>query len=1563
MLVVAMGVVMLASVGWCSGAVATAAASAGGGKGSPAHFRTLPPPKVLYLADSPDRQQLAEMLAAKMPAEMTFAPLEYRDTEDHHLCDKPLEESKPDTAYVRQQGAKYVADLLADLKRFDVVIAQIQPRPGKAGAAVRSEGAQERLAEYVRAGGKLIFINPSWETAFGGTALAEVLPVKAGKGKAWTPTCLGATDHPLVRGLPLATLGTHWYGPVYEPADETCLPLTKNPAGKLARFWYRKLPGEAGGQTVHLFQAYGQRYEWSGTSYDQYDPQRPDDSAAWDALFQRLIYGLAYGEKAFPVLTEIQLPADLTACRFGDKLAVGVSVENRTTADRKVAVCLAVSTRRGPRTASARAETALKAGQQTTVPLEVLVDLPCTDKFVRVRAWVEDAAGAGTGTAPTPAPAPAVLSESVAWLPYTHQLPVVVRTDRPAYRPGEPIEATLAWAASGQLGDYVAVIYLVDRTGRALAAAEGLGNGDRHPPRREPVPISKAGTWSARLTMPDGGPEALSSYWIAAVVRRAGPGAAAVAGTAWAQVQLDQPWDMRRQFHWSVWSSGGDGQYMAMFRDAGFNAFGCSGNCALADRFGMRQYVEGCGVNTFGVKIDKPTWADVRKGMEAEFDKLNKTAPDSRSKAIVSLGEESGFGGGWGARYYWPDPNCAPPVAQKAFGEYLAEAYKGDIAALNAEWGTEKGDRHQGGGQLAALEPVPAGQAYKAFADVLLEKDRVRSPGQVFVAAEAWEAMSRKKEQAPIQPAELVKVDPARKYLANSAPYYETYRFFDWYYQKYCDVATELYHARRNAVPRTIMSAPAGLYPKVDVYGFNGLGPFYPKETGLAANAVARRDYGDVPGVSCCNWAYFDLRSLWESTVLSCILVGNCHVGFWVDVPLTINPDLTHTRATFWTKLLTARCRPIEPVLLHKRVAYTEGLGMFVGDQPMPHGLAGKHFASGIHCNAPLYSAMEESGYLPRVVGAAGKGGAGAGAAADDLDGIRVLVASHAQVVSAEQGARIARFVREGGVLISTPWLASCSPHGNMLSVYPAEETHLADVLGFKLLNTSQALRKQDVTVDLGGKLPGLPTPLTLTSKGSDGVRDLSGDVEVLAKYADGTPLLLRRTVGRGKVIHLNMLYDWDGWWNSFHEPARESFRKLVAALIATEGKLPAEYSVAFESARSVDDAKGWWGVQMKSIPQAGESVPWWASQLYADPGGQVRYLAVFAEHRAPEITAAVRWARPGVRAFDLFTGAEVPVAGGAAKLTLRPGQAAFWAMVSQVPTKLTVSAPPQVAAGQPVPVTIRLPELAGSKAVHGLVVEVTDPSGAASSFHTLRNVNVAGGAAELAIPTAVNDTPGTYRIVATESITRLRAEASFVLQAPAAAGPASADRELLNPFPPRASDDRWPVGAMTDAQFLDALRALRAVYQGTHQGLEAKYMLSYYLNVPFRPGNRHALVRRLQRTPWAPHAVALADALRAGETFYLVGEDVNVDPASGTRIDPLAVADIPACLKQLAELPGATRRRVTAEGMDFDVIRLGRGAIVTAVAGVDQAVYLSADFAAWHARLKKAMAAVATEK
>jgi hypothetical protein len=158
----------------------------------------------------------------------------------------------------------------------------------------------------------------------------------------------------------------------------------------------------------------------------------------------------------------------------------------------------------------------------------------------------------------------------------------------------------------------------------------------------------------------------------------------------------------------------------------------------------------------------------------------------------------------------------------------------------------------------------------------------------------------------------------------------------------------------------------------------------------------------------------------------------------------------------------------------------------------------------------------------------------------------------------------------------------------------------------------------------------------------------------------------------------------------------------------------------------------------------------------------------------------------------------------------------------------------------------------------------------------------------------------------------------------------------------------------MSSQQFVTELRRLRAIYEGTYKGLEAKYMLSYYLNVPFRPNNRHAVTRRLQRTPWAPHLHALAEAIRAGERFYLLGEDLNADPLTGMTIDPLAPGDPGAFVDRLARMPGAKTRTLATDGMNFRIVGLGKGALVTGDASVDRAAYHSSDFVAWHERLKR---------
>jgi len=275
------------------------------------------------------------------------------------------------------------------------------------------------------------------------------------------------------------------------------------------------------------------------------------------------------------------------------------------------------------------------------------------------------------------------------------------------------------------------------------------------------------------------------------------------------------------------------------------------------------------------------------------------------------------------------------------------------------------------------------------------------------------------------------------------------------------------------------------------------------------------------------------------------------------------------------------------------------------------------------------------------------------------------------------------------------------------------------------------------------------------------------------------------------------------------------------------------------------------------------------------------------------------------------------------------------------------------VTGGQPIPVTLRLPGMEKSEAVFGAVVDVFDPTGRRSSAHSLSNVNVAHGVAQVSIPTAENDPPGVYRLVATECITRRQVERRVQLTASST----TPEPSRLNPFPDRAADT-WPVGSLSSEQFLEELRRLRRIYEGEFVGLEAKYRLSYYLNVPFRPHNRHAILRRLQRVDWTPHRPAVAQALRAGERFYLLGEDLNVDPFTKEPIDPFAVAKPVEFLAALAKQPGARRRTIKAEGLNFEVIEIGQGVFITSDASVDRVAYHSSDFIAWQKRLKQALAA-----
>jgi hypothetical protein len=1430
------------------------------------HYRTLRPPRVLMLVENSTGMRTGLAWEQDSGARVTTVQLGRVNEDVYHLCDKPLESVKADYDYIDQRIQTYLDDRIAHLNDYDLVIAEF----GTHGDPHRTE-VMEKLAAWVRAGGKLISVG----TDFAGTPLQDLMPIRVDPklGNAWAEERGRATDAPLVRGVPLDTLGNHAWEPVYAPYDQTAVLLTEHP--RYPQDWYRELPG--GGKVVFLLEDHGSQWLWNG-QYATSSPQRPDDNAAWRQFARRLVYGLVYGDKAFPVLARIT-PAAGASGQYGVLLALPVDVENRSGEPRTVDIRMQLLMRRGGEHTDAVQPVTLAAGERRTLNFNFTPELPANDPYLLAHAVVVSDDGREQ------------LSEASSWLPFTATVPVTLATDHPGYRTGAPIQATVAWK-SGAPGKYTLDCALADYQGRVL--------------QRKQVPVTvgaAAGSSTVGFTMPGAGPQVCFAYYITALLRSGKQ----VAGSARAQVQLDDPWSMRRQLQFSVWGYGGRPDFMTLMQDAGMNTLGYPGSTTLAERYNMHQYVEGTGINTFGVTIDYDNWNDVRKAMEAQMDAAAKAGPDSRSKSLVSLGEESGFKNGWGERYYWDTPQ-APPLVQKVFDEYLNERYNGDIARLNKEWGAN----------------------YASFSDVPLLKSNVQGPSTVFVGAQAWAALADKDKQGKF-PVEFDKVDSSQPYLARTAPFVESVNFFDWYYQKYCDLAMATYRTHDNPVPLSVMSAPGGFYPKVDVHDFNGAGPFYPKEWAAVNNEIARRDIGDVPGFSGAMWEYFDLKPLWDAVIYGNLLQGDTHLDYWVDFPLTFNPDITHDRSTLWTKELRHKIRPIEPILLHKRVACTPGLGMFVGSQPLGNGLVNQ-FNSSLSPNAPAYSALEESGYLPRVV------------KTSDLKDMRVLVTSYAQSISPTEGKQITDFVHNGGTLIATPWLGSCTSHGNALTVYPSAETGLDKLLGFHLLQTSQSAHEEDFQAALpfGDK----PATITLNSHSHDGVQDIAPDVKVLARYKDGTPALLTRSVGKGRVVYLNFIYDWHGWWNSFAEPSREAYRKLFENIVQASG-IKRDYYLAFDSMQHTTEDDGWWGTVDNNKPAPGESIPWWYSMSYADSTGRIKYLAVMTDERSPIITANV-WIPNHARIYDLFTGKAIDNSGShPPKLTLHPGQAAFWAILPAEPAPLTAKVTPTVKAGSPITLTLRT----NDSADRGAMIDVFDAKGTRHPEYSVANAQLSKGAATIAIPTALNDQPGSYRAVVTDSINRRQTAVAFRI----IGTDGTLLREVYQPFPPALPNDTM-APAMSDDEFLSKLRSLRDVYLGSYSGLDNKYQLSYYLFVLFEPENRHGLMRQLQRTDWAPHLKAVADALRHGEHFVLDAEDLNIDPASGLKIDPFAVNDPPAFLDQLAAQPGAHRHTAKINGLTFDIIELGSGSVVVCRDSVDRAAYRSVEFAAWQTGLKTAL-------
>ncbi|MFN4227353.1 MAG: beta-galactosidase trimerization domain-containing protein [Candidatus Ratteibacteria bacterium] len=1439
------------------------------------YYKNFKPPKVLFIAESNHLASFAYYIERITGCDLTYTQIFYNDQDYHHLCDKPLEETKNDIEYVNNKGEKFLLNLLENIDDFDIIFASFSPDSKDEKVKEKLFNIEKKLSKVVKNGKSLVFINPRWEITFENTPLYEIMPVKFdGKRKSWT-FCPGkASNHPLTIGLPFEITGTYWYGPVYIPIDEKSIPLTIRE--NYPNFWYREVDK---GKVVFLYAFPADRVDWIGTDYKAYAGDRPDESEVWISFFNRLVWYLKYGEKAFPVFLNLNIDENMKI-KYGQKIELPVKVINISEKEENIELIVQISTRYTDKNITEKKKIILKSNEEKTEIFNFSVDLPKIDKYLYIKSLALNEKGE-------------IINESYKWIFYESEVLVNLKTDKDGYRVGEDIKVNLEISELKNDKNYEIFVYLIDREGRILEKKNENIKAE-----------SENKVLNFNFKMPQESPDYLSSYWLKSLILSENR---ICASSDFVQVQNDEIWDMRKQFQFSLWTSGGSYPKMKLLFDSGFNSLGYPGNSYICDRYGLRQYVESTGINTFGVEIKYPDWDGVRKEMEKVIENLNKKGSDSRSKCLVSLQEEGGFGGGWGTRYYWKEDK-APEIPQKVFNEYLREIYKNDIKKLNEEWNAN----------------------YNSFEEIPLEKNKSVYPSSIFVTSQAWEALSQEQKKIKI-PVDFKEPDINKKYLAYTSPYYQTYRFFDWYYQKYCDLATEIYKKNRNPVPLTICSAPGGFYPKVDVYNFAGLGPFYPKETGLVENAIARRDYGDIPGFSGAMWAYFDLFTLWNCTVISSIIAGNTHIDYWVDTPLTFNPDLTHTRASFWTKELRKKIKHIEPILLHKRFSYTKGLGIFIPEQPLPKGIFGRHFGSSISCNGPVYSALEESGYMPKIV------------KPEEFKDLSILILSYSQVINKEEGEKIKDFVKNGGILISTPWSGAVSPYGNFYTVYPSEESGLVELLGFKLLNTSQELKIEEFVIE-SNNYPEIKG-LSLKSKGRDKILELNEDVKIIAKYKDGTPAILERKYGKGKVIYLNFIYDWDNWWNSFYEKSREAYRRLFDTLIKKNSNVKNEYFISFLSYEKTELNKGWWGMYLKDIPEKGDAIPYWASQLYSDPTGEIKYLFIFSDHRSPIIEGEINLEEKNKKLINLITGQEVKKnENGNYKIVLNPGDGVFLCIINQdsVVKDIIIDLPNFIKSGEYLNLEISL--VGAKNGIYTGIIEIYSSNEYLKS-HSILNLQLPSGKVKTKVYFAENEY-GDYKIIFKESITGISKE-KIVKVLPSNQ---SIDKRFLSPFTER-KEDKILLYNLDSSEFIELFRKIKNIYEGDYTGLENKYMLSYYLYVPFIKETRHSIIRKLQRTEWMRHFDKFKEEIRKGEVFYLIGEDINIDPISGLEIDPLASKDIKEFIEKLRKA-GEVEIEIIND-IKIEKIKIGKGCLIILYDTVDRSIYHSDDFKIWHQKIK----------
>jgi hypothetical protein len=315
---------------------------------------------------------------------------------------------------------------------------------------------------------------------------------------------------------------------------------------------------------------------------------------------------------------------------------------------------------------------------------------------------------------------------------------------------------------------------------------------------------------------------------------------------------------------------------------------------------------------------------------------------------------------------------------------------------------------------------------------------------------------------------------------------------------------------------------------------------------------------------------------------------------------------------------------------------------------------------------------------------------------------------------------RLRRFVRAGGTVVGDFRCLRTNEHGKL---YAMDKQPLEELFGVRRLGEAATYGARSVSfvrkhrrIALNGRaMPGTCAEAVTTGAGA----------VALAEHADGTPAVVVRESGKGRTVYLNLVLP------RYNVTARELLRQTVA----------------------------WAGVP-RGVRVTGRDrdKPPRAYQVNRFTSGGNEVVGVIRDYRlcGQEPAVTVRFGRTA-HVYDVR--AQTYVArGDRVRVQIRPAEAKVYALLPYRVKALRLTAPGQVRAGEDITVRVSVDAEADTVGDHVFRIEVARPDGE-RVYPYCRNVFAKEGRFTDAIPFALNDATGEWRLSVRDVLTGVMAE------------------------------------------------------------------------------------------------------------------------------------------------------------------------------------------------------------